>query len=123
MEPTFGFVIQYVRDVEASRRFYEDVVGLKAEREAPTFVQFGQFAIAADEAMGDGREDDLYWLVDDATAAEAELRTKAVVRVPLKQMPFGKVFGVADPNGRTRYLLELAKDRPSRPVSRSRRPE
>jgi hypothetical protein len=41
---------------------------------------------------------------------------KVEVTFPPKQMPFGKVFGVKDPDGRPRYLLELARDRPSRPV-------
>ena len=31
-------------------------------------------------------------------------------------MPFGKVFAVNDPDGRPRYLLELARERPSRPA-------
>ena len=115
--PRFGFVIEYVTDLAASRRFYEDVVGLKAQREHATFIQFEEFAIATDQALGSGREDELYWLVDDAEAALAELQGKASVSRPLTQMPFGKVFGVQDPDGRTRYLLELAKDRPSRPVS------
>jgi hypothetical protein len=30
--------------------------------------------------------------------------------------PYGKVFGIADPSGTPCYLLELARDRPSRPV-------
>jgi predicted enzyme related to lactoylglutathione lyase len=116
-KPRFGFVIEYVKDVEAARRFYTEVVGLPVEREHPVFVQFEGFAIAGDEAMGGRRdEDELYWLVDDAEAALAELTAKAEVSMPLRQMPFGKVFGIKDTEGRTRYLLELAKDRPSRPI-------
>ena len=33
--------------------------------------------------------------------------------MPLKDMPFGKVFGVKDADGRPRYLIELAPVRPS----------
>jgi hypothetical protein len=67
--------------------------------------------------MSGTRELELYWLVDDAEAAFAELSPKAEVSLPLKQMPFGKVFGVKDPAGQPRYLIELAQNRPSRRVA------
>jgi len=113
----FGFVLEYVPDVAAATRFYVDVLGLKVEREHPTFVQFDRFAIASDESMGGRGEPELYWLVDDAEAAFRELGGQAEVVMPLRTMPFGKVFAVGDPAGRPRYLLEFARDRPSRPVS------
>jgi catechol 2,3-dioxygenase-like lactoylglutathione lyase family enzyme len=121
-KPQFGFALEYVSDIEAVKRFYVDVLGLEVEREAPTFVQFkdragDNFAIASDEALGGTRELELYWLVDDAEAAFAELSSKAEVSLPLKQMPFGKVFGVRDPAGQPRYLIELAQNRPSRRVA------
>src|SRR5262245_33600657 len=94
-KPKFGFVIEYVHDIEAARRFYADVLGLAVEREHPVFVQFEGFAIAGDQAVGGRRDqDELYWLVDDAEAALAELQAKAEVTMPLRQMPFGKVFGI-----------------------------
>ena len=115
--PRFGFAIEYVEDVGAARRFYEEVLGLAVEREHPVFVQFEGFAIAGDAAVGGRRDqDELYWLVDDARAALAALQGRAEISVPLRQLPFGAVFGVKDPEGRTRYLLELARDRPSRPA-------
>ena len=114
--PRFGFVVEYVADIEAAKRFYIDVLGLQIERAAPTFVQFGSFAIASDESLGGRGEPELYWLVDDAEAAFRDLSQKAEVSVPLQQMPFGKVFAVKDPAGRPRFLLELAADRPSQPV-------
>ena len=116
MTPRFGFVVVYVTDLAASKRFHTEVLGLRIEREAPTFVQFEHFALATDDRLTGGREPELYWLVDDAEAALAELRAKAEVTMPLRQLPFGKVFGIKDPDGRTRYLLELAKERPSQPV-------
>jgi catechol 2,3-dioxygenase-like lactoylglutathione lyase family enzyme len=111
----FGFVIEYVKDIEAARRFYVEVLGLHVERHHPTFIQFSHFAIANDDSLSGGRDPELYWLVDDAEAAYAELRDKDVSR-PLEQMPFGKVFGLTNPDGRPCYLLELARTRPSRPV-------
>jgi catechol 2,3-dioxygenase-like lactoylglutathione lyase family enzyme len=115
-QPHFGFALEYVPDIEAAKRFYVEVLGLEVERYHPTFVQFQHFAIASDESMGGNNEPELYWLVADAEAAFNELSQKAEVSMPLKQMPFGKVFGIKDPAGRPRYLLELAQNRPSQQV-------
>ena len=121
-KPTFGFALEYVPDVEEAKRFYVDVMGLEVDREHPTFVQFkdgagSYFAVASDEPIGGSGELELYWLVEDAEAAYRDLSAKAEVTTPLKQMPFGKVFGVKGPAGQPRYLVELARDRPSRPVA------
>ena len=115
-KPQFGFALEYVDDVEAAKRFYVEVLGLEVERYHPTFVQFKSFALASDESLGGSREPELYWLVDDADAAFADLSQKAEVTLPLKQMAFGKVFAIKDPAGRPRYLVELARERPSRPA-------
>ncbi len=114
--PRFGFVLEYVTDIEAAKDFYVDVLGLKVERVAPVFVQFGNFAIASDESLTGTREPEVYWLVDDAQAAYDEVSPKAEVIIPLKQMPFGKVFGIKDPAGRPLFLIELAQNRPSQAV-------
>jgi catechol 2,3-dioxygenase-like lactoylglutathione lyase family enzyme len=121
VSPRFGFVVAYVPDVEAAKRFYVEVLGLAVDREHPTFVQFrdgagSYFAVASDESLGGRGEPELYWLVDDAEAAYRELSRVAEISLPLQQRPFGKVFGVKDPAGQPRYLLEIARDRPSRPV-------
>lgn len=120
-DPRFGFALEYVSDIEAAKRFYVEVLGLEVEREAPVFVQFkdkagASFAVASDESMSGDRGLELYWLVDDAEAAFSELSQKAEV-VPIKQMPFGKVFAIKDPAGQLQYLLEFAQNRPSRPPS------
>jgi predicted enzyme related to lactoylglutathione lyase len=112
----FGLVVEYVKDVESAKRFYVDVMGMDVEREAPNYVQFGQFAIAGDQPMGGTGEPELYWFVDDAESAYRELSKQAQVSLPLTQQPFGKVFGIKDTEGRTCFLLELAQDRPSRPA-------
>ncbi len=116
IKPSFGFVLEYVTDIEAAKRFYVEVLGLEVERYHPTFVQFDHFAIASDESLSGTREPEVYWLVDDAEAAFNELSPKEEVTVPLRQMPFGKVFAIKDPNGRPRFLLEFARQRPSQPV-------
>ena len=121
MKPRFGFALEYVSDVETVKRFYVDVLGLEVEREHPVFVRFrdaagASFAIASDEPMDGSGERELYWLVDDAEAAFRALSGKARVSRPLQQLPFGKVFGLEDPSGQPQYLIELAQNRPSRPV-------
>ncbi len=115
-KPVFGFVLEYVSDVEAAKRFYVDVLGLAVERYHPTYVQFEHFAIASDESLSGERMPEHYWLIEDADAAFRDLSAKAEVVVPMRQMPFGKVFGIKDPAGQTLFLLEFARDRPSRPV-------
>lgn len=111
--PKFGFIIEYVKDVEASKQFYSEVLGLKIERQHPTYVQFENFAIAGDEPMSGNGEPELYWLVDDAESAFKELSEKAEVSLPLKEVLFGKVFGIKDLDGQPLYMLEFSKNRPS----------
>jgi catechol 2,3-dioxygenase-like lactoylglutathione lyase family enzyme len=112
-ELKFGFAVVYVKDIPNAKRFYTESLNLKVEREAPNFVQFEHFAIASDEALGEG-EPELYWLVDDADAAFRDIGAKAPVSRPLETKPFGKVFGIRDPDGGTRFVVELAKNRPSK---------
>ncbi len=112
----FGFVLEYVTDIQAAKQFYVEVLGLQVERHHPTFVQFSNFAIASDESMSGNRDPEVYWLVADAQAAFNDLSQKAKVILPLKQMPFGQVFAIQDPAGQPLYLLEFAQNRPSQPV-------
>jgi predicted enzyme related to lactoylglutathione lyase len=115
-QPRFGFAVEYVKDIEAAKRFYTDVLGLQVQREAPTFVGFENFAIASDEPLGGGDETELYWLVDDAQAAFDEISTRAQVSMPMRELPYGRVFAVKDLDGKQRFILEFAGERPSRPV-------
>lgn len=111
--PRFGFALEYVKDLEAAQRFYTDVLGLQVQRTHPNYVEFENFALATDESMSGHDEPELYWLVDDAEAAHAEMSARARVSMPLRDLPFGRLFAVEDPAGRPRYVLELAKERPS----------
>ena len=115
-KPKFGLVVEYVKDIEAARHFYTEVLGLVVEREHPTFIQFEHFAIATDEPMSGNPGRETYWLVDDAESAFKSVSGEAEVTIPLKQTPFGKVFGVRNPDGSPCYLLELSQNRPSREV-------
>ena len=115
--PRFGFALEYVKDVDAAKQFYEQVLGLKVERYHPTYVQFEHFAVASDESLTGTNEPELYWLVDDAEAAYQELSSRGEVSQPLQEKPFGKVFAMKDPNGQPRFVLELARNRPSQAVT------
>jgi catechol 2,3-dioxygenase-like lactoylglutathione lyase family enzyme len=114
--PQFGLALAYVTNIETAKRFYIDILGLEVQRDSSVFVQFQNFAIATDESMDGTRDLELYWLVEDAEAAFRDLSEKAEICLPLKQMPFGKVFGIKDPDGQPRYLLEFAATRPSQAV-------
>ena len=81
---------------------------------------FGGYEVAS--YIGEGPTGAVY-RAEDLTGAKMaikvmhrELSQKAEVSLPLKQMPFGKVFGVLNPDGQRQYLLELSRTRPSRPV-------
>jgi catechol 2,3-dioxygenase-like lactoylglutathione lyase family enzyme len=122
MKADFGFVLEYVSEIEPVKRFFVDVLGMEVERAHPTFVQFKDdrgrhFAIASDESMTGSRDPEIYWLVADAEVAFREWSSKAEVSIPLKQMPFGKVFALKDPGGQPHYVVELARNRPSQAVS------
>ena len=70
----FGFPLEYTRDIQATKRFFTDVLGLELDRDHPTFVQFrdaggAAYAIASDEPMDRGDVPELWWTVDDAEQA------------------------------------------------------
>ena len=117
----FAFVIEYTQDIPATKRFFTDVLGLQVDRDHPTFVQFkdangAAYAIASDAPMASGDIPELWWVVDNAEAACAEMSKSAELAMPLREMPFGKCFGIKNPNGQIHYVLEFAAQRPSQQV-------
>jgi predicted enzyme related to lactoylglutathione lyase len=119
----FAFALEYVSDIEATTRFFTEVLGLEVDRGAPTFVQFkagngATYAIASDEAMDSNKErlPELWWTVEDADSAFREMSARVEVAMPPKQMPFGTCFGIKDPTGQVHYLLQFAPQRPSQPL-------
>jgi len=113
--PQFGFTVVNVKDIQASKRFYTEVLGLKVQREAPTFIQFEHFAIATDNPTAT-LATELYWLVDDAEAAHRDVTACGGACSSLETTPFGRLFTLRDPDGHVRFVLELAASRPSKPV-------
>jgi len=114
-KPEFAFAVEYVKDIKAAKRFYVEVMGFEVAREAPEFIQFKElFAVATDESLDGSNNLELYWTIDDVQAAFKDISKKAEVTLPLTEKPFGKVFGVKGPSGQPRYLVEFAKNRPSK---------
>ena len=113
IKATFAFALRYVGDIDAARRFYTEVLGMTPERAAPTFVQFGAFALASDERVGERAGEELYWSIDDAAAAHAELAGAGREVTAVREMRFGKVFTVRDASGRECFLIEFVAQRPS----------
>jgi len=117
----FGFALEYVTDVQLTKRFFTDVLGLEVDRDHPTFVQFkdqngAAYAIASHEPMAPPVGPELWWVVDDAEQACQEMSKGAELAAPLQQKPFGKCFGVKAPSGQVHYVLEFAQQRPSHQV-------
>ncbi|HEY1387520.1 MAG TPA: VOC family protein [Ktedonobacterales bacterium] len=120
MNSGLQFVVRHVTDVDAARAFYTEKMGFEVEAEQPGFVQFkapagAPFAIslasadpvAAELPSGQSEPLELWWYVDDADAAYAELRAKDVEIVfPPKDMPFGRAFAVKDPSGAYGFILQ-----------------
>jgi catechol 2,3-dioxygenase-like lactoylglutathione lyase family enzyme len=117
----FAFPLQYTRNMDATKRFFTDVLGLQLDRDHPTFVQLrdasgANYALATDEPLVPTTGAELWWVVDNAEQACAEMSKKAELVVPLTQMPFGTCFGLKDPSGQVHYLLQFAQQRPSQQV-------
>lgn len=117
MKPTLGLILEYVDNIEEARTFYRDTLGLKEERYHPTFVQFEGFAIASDSPVSGSRERELYWVVDDVDAAYHELKEHTSISMEMKDLRFGRVFGVRSPGGEPHFILQWAANRPSAATS------
>ncbi len=104
------FITLHVRDLDTSRRFYAEVIGLKASPEVrPNAAAFAtkpagfairqaQVNLDAVPQLGHGV---IVWLrTDDAVALHARLTERGVPIVQeLADSPFGKTFTFRDPDG------------------------
>ena len=117
----FAFPLEYTQNMAEARRFFTDVLGLQVDRDHPTFVQLrdahgANYGLATDQPLLPTTGAELWWVVENAKEACAEMSKKAELVVPLTQMPFGTCFGLKDPTGQVHYLLEFAQQRPSQQV-------
>jgi len=104
------FITLHVRDLEASRHFYADVIGLKLSPEVrPNAVAFAtqpisfairkaQVDLEAVSRLGYGVI--LWFRSPDAAALCQQLKERGVPIVQeLADSPFGKTFAFRDPDG------------------------
>ena len=107
------FITLQVRDLEASRHFYAEVIGLKKSPEnRPNAVAFATqpvgFAIRKSQVDLDAVSQPGYGVIlwfhtDDATALCQHLKESSVtITQDLADGPFGKMFTCRDPDG---YLI------------------
>ena len=115
VKTNLDFVLLYVPDLAAARAFYTETFGLEVEDENPNFIQFrrptgAMLALQSAPAATPYSGVELWWVVENADEAHAELTGKGVSVVgPLAERPFGRVFSVADPAGNTLNLMQLRK--------------
>jgi predicted enzyme related to lactoylglutathione lyase len=115
-----NFVIVHVNDIEEARNFYTEKLGLEVEDEAPNFLQFKQpggdgatLAVSHEPSIrpAQGKDIELWWFVDNADTAYADLSSKGVeIAQGLKDEPFGRTFAIKDPSGNTFYMLQLRQE-------------
>ena len=109
------FITLQVRELEASRRFYAEVIGLKiAPENRPNAVAFATqpigFAIRKSlvdlDAVPQLDHGIVLWFrTDDAAALHKHLKASGVpIAQDLADSPFGKTFTFRDPDG---YLITV----------------
>lgn len=112
-------------DFEASRRFYEDVLGLEIYREyghggrvtgVVYFLGGGHLELNRAGPAPVGEALKLWLQVPDAAAAEATLRSAgATITDPAERKPWGLIeLWATDPDGVTLVIVEVPADHPLR---------
>lgn len=124
MEILSSRVLLHPTDLERSRTFYRDALGLAIAREFGTpdgpgtvfFLGGGQLEVSG---HGDGHPTDglrLWLQVRDADAAHAELKARGVpiTREPRRE-PWGLIeMWIADPDGVAICVVQIPEDHPMR---------
>lgn len=109
------FITLHVRDLEASRHFYAEMIGFKLSPEVrPNAVAFATkpiaFAIRKSQVDLDavsqlGHGVILWFKADDSVALHRQLKERGVTIVHgIADGPFGKTFTFRDPDG---YLITV----------------
>lgn len=110
------YVFLYVRDLDASREFYRDRLGLRVIEEDPGCVKFdaGLTILALNRASDYGivlpdindHSTDVVWLVDDIRQATANLQARGVTFKPTDWYQPGGIADFYDPDGRWLTLYQ-----------------
>lgn len=111
-----AFAAYYVRDVQAARRFYKDVLGLKpGEWFNDDWIEFdlGNTIFALDgtgEALGitPGTSTGVVFEVDDVDAMRQRLVDAGVQATEVRDMPSCRVSFASDPEG-NRFAVHQRK--------------
>jgi catechol 2,3-dioxygenase-like lactoylglutathione lyase family enzyme len=106
--PTLSFVLVVVDDLDASRRYLQEQLGLTyvPEQSGEGFHQFVSGPGGIDFGLISAREwgkpagtAQLYFYTDDIERLRATLLERGVAAGPIQQPPFGTIFDVPSPNG------------------------
>ena len=104
-----------VSDLDRSKAFYGETLGLTLTAEGPGFFSVAPFdgqgaslGVGVGEAQGKGGAE-VWWRVDDADAFHAALVARGV-RITLEptDRPFGRAVGFTDPEGNLLFAYQPA---------------
>ena len=106
--PTLSFALLYVADIDATRRYFTEQLGLAhlPDQSGATFhlfaagaggIQFG--LIPAGESDPPAGTVQLYFYTQDLEGLRATLRDRGVDAGPIQHPPFGDIFDVPAPDG------------------------
>jgi catechol 2,3-dioxygenase-like lactoylglutathione lyase family enzyme len=114
------YVFLYVRDLQVSRAFYADRLGLNVIEEDEGCVKFdaGQVILALNRASDYGivlpdikdHSTDVVWLVDDVRQATANLAARGVEFKPTDWYQPGGIADFYDPDGRWLTLYQPSEE-------------
>jgi catechol 2,3-dioxygenase-like lactoylglutathione lyase family enzyme len=114
------YVFLYVRDLQRSRAFYADTLGLSVIEEDAGCVKFdaGQVILALNRASDYGivlpdvkdHSTDVVWLVDDVRQATANLTARGVQFKPTDWYQPGGIADFYDPDGRWLTLYQPSEE-------------
>lgn len=103
-------VIAYTADLERSRAFYRDRVGLVPEHESPEWAEFptGDTSFVLQAVSEDGmREVELCFAVEDLSEKIASLASRGVVfEGPVNELPIGRLVHLRDPEGNRLAIVQ-----------------
>jgi len=113
------YLFVYVSDLEVSRAFYEDTLGLRVIEEDPDCVKFdgGQVILALNRAAdygidlpGRDNSTDIVFLSDDLSAMRTALEARGVKFLPTAWYSVGGIADFYDPDGHWLTLYEPSEE-------------